>query len=305
MSATQILFVTQISGIRRDVMVNMEHTTKLLDCKTIDYKTSDSTWLRQELDVPFVPTPYDIINQMLSLADLQASDTLYDLGCGDGRIVITSAQKFGAKATGIDIDPYRISECNSNASKAGISEKISFVQSDIFSANISDATVITLYLLTNVNVRLQHKFFSELRPGTRIISHDFTMDSWPPDITRAAGSHTIYKWITPGNFSGTWHWNMHDHSGYNQYVLNLSQNFQMASGDFKLQNDCSVIAITVMGTNIEIHMRSYVHPREYHYHLRGIIKGNCISGIITSTNRDEEIWTAHREPHSITRICPE
>ena len=148
-------------------------------------------------DVPFVPTRPEMVEQMLKLAQVNKSDTVYDLGCGDGRIAIMAAEKFGARAVGVDIDPERIKEANENAKKAGVTDRVKFVEGNLFHAEIRTATVVTLYLLPDVNLRLRPKLLKELAPGTRVVSHSFSMGDWKPDKElEIEGSH-LYLWIVP------------------------------------------------------------------------------------------------------------
>src|SRR5207248_8127254 len=130
---------------------------------------------------PYVPTSEAVVAGMLQAADVKKNDILYDLGCGDGRIVITAAQKFGTHGVGIDINPVRIKEAHDNAEKAGVTDKVKFVEQDLFEASIGDATVVTLYLLPSVNLKLRPKLLKELKPGTRVVSHSFDMGDWKPD----------------------------------------------------------------------------------------------------------------------------
>ena len=156
-----------------------------------------------QADVPYVPTPQPVVNAMLDLAKVNKNDVIYDLGSGDGRIPITAAQKYGTRGTGIDIDPQRIQEANANAQKAGVTDKVKFVQQDLFNTDFSDATVVTLYLLPDVNTKLRPKLLSQLKPGTRIVSHDFDMGEWKPErVVQVQGpdrQHTIYYWTVPKN----------------------------------------------------------------------------------------------------------
>jgi SAM-dependent methyltransferase len=152
---------------------------------------------RRGPDVIFVPTPNEVVDKMLELAQVTAKDTVYDLGCGDGRIVITAAQRYGVRAVGIDIDPQRIVEANANAQKAGVTDKVRFVEGDLFEANISDATVVTLYLLTRLNAKLRPKLQSDLKPGTRVVSHAFDMGDWAPEQRVSVGSTSVYLWKIP------------------------------------------------------------------------------------------------------------
>jgi ribosomal protein L11 methylase PrmA len=148
-------------------------------------------------DVIFVPTPQDVVEDMLRLANVRKGDVLYDLGSGDGRIAITAAKKYGIKATGIDIDPERIKEANDNARKAGVTNLVQFRQEDLFKADFKDATVITLYLLPDLNVKLRPKLWSELKPGTRIVSHQFEMGTWKPEKKLESNGRTVYFWTVP------------------------------------------------------------------------------------------------------------
>jgi 16S rRNA G966 N2-methylase RsmD len=149
--------------------------------------------LRQP-DVIYVPTPQEVVDAMLQMANVTAKDVVYDLGSGDGRIPITAAQKFGARAVGIDIDPQRIKEANENLAKANVGDKVKFLNQDLFTTDLGQATVITLYLLPSLNVKLMPKL-KQLKPGTRIVSHSFDMGSeWPPEKTQDVQGRTIYYW---------------------------------------------------------------------------------------------------------------
>lgn len=148
-------------------------------------------------DVPFVPTTDTVVEAMLRMAGVTANDTVYDLGCGDGRIVITAAKTFGAHGVGIDINPVRIEEAKANASKAGVESLVQFREGDLFEAEISPASVVTLYLLPTVNLRLRPKLLSDLKPGTRVVSHAFSMGDWQPEKEETVGGTTIYLWRIP------------------------------------------------------------------------------------------------------------
>ena len=149
-------------------------------------------------DVVFVPTPEKVVDAMLKVAKVSKGDVLYDLGSGDGRIPITAAKKFGVeRATGIDIDPERIKEANANLAKAGVGKRVKFVNADLFETNLSDATVITLYLLPALNLKLLPKLLQETKPGTRIVSHAFNMGSWKPEQTLKVDTYDVYFWTIP------------------------------------------------------------------------------------------------------------
>ena len=148
-------------------------------------------------DVIFVPTPQEVVDAMLKLAKVGANDVVYDLGSGDGRIPITAARTFGARGVGIDIDPQRIREANENLKTAGVADKVRFLNQDLFTTNISEATVVTLYLLPSLNLKLIPKLNAELRPGTRVVSHAFDMGDIKPQQTQNVNGRTIYFWTIP------------------------------------------------------------------------------------------------------------
>jgi SAM-dependent methyltransferase len=148
-------------------------------------------------DVIFVPTPDTVIQAMLDVAGVTSSDVVYDLGCGDGRIVIAAARDRGARGVGIDIDPKRISEAAANAKAAGVDDKVRFLEADLFETDISDATVVTLYLLPSLNRRLMPKLLEQLKPGTRIVSHAFDMGDWAPDKHLEVDGRDVYFWTVP------------------------------------------------------------------------------------------------------------
>jgi len=147
-------------------------------------------------DVHYVPTPQPVVDAMLAMAKVTDKDVVYDLGCGDGRIPITAATKYGARGVGIDIDPKRIEEANQNAKAAGAVDKVTFRLADLFESDIHDATVVTLYLLPSLNVRLMPKLQKELKPGTRVVSHSFDMGpTWPPDERGEVEGKSYFLWI--------------------------------------------------------------------------------------------------------------
>jgi SAM-dependent methyltransferase len=153
------------------------------------------------LDVPYVPTPPEVVSKMLELAKVGKKDTVYDLGCGDGRIVVTAASKYGARGTGIDINPQRIEEARANARSAGVEERVNFRVGNLFETDMSPATVVTLYLLPDINLKLRPQLWQQLKVGSRVVSHDFNMgDDWPPEKVERVGNKTVYYWtITEAN----------------------------------------------------------------------------------------------------------
>lgn len=151
----------------------------------------------EQPDVIFVPTPQEVVDKMLEMAKVGKNDVLYDLGSGDGRIPVTAAKRFGIHAVGIDIDPQRIAEANENARKNGVGNLVEFKREDLFKTKFSDATVVTLYLLPDLNVKLRPRLLSELKPGTRIVSHQFDMGTWKPEQKVELNGRTIYLWTIP------------------------------------------------------------------------------------------------------------
>ncbi len=153
------------------------------------------------LDVPFVPTPMPVVDAMLDMAKVGKDDLLYDLGSGDGRIVIRAAERFGCRGVGVDLNPERVAEARAAAKKAGpqIESLVRFEEGDVFTFDFSKATVVTMYLLPSVNVKLRPRILKELKPGTRIVSHDFDMGEWKAEETRKVGNSTVYRWTVMAN----------------------------------------------------------------------------------------------------------
>jgi len=148
-------------------------------------------------DVIFVPTPQEVVDDMLRLAGVKKGDVLYDLGSGDGRIPITAAKRYGVRGVGIDIDPDRVTEALENAKRAGVTKLVQFRLDDIFMADFREATVITLYLLPELNVKLRPRLLAELKPGTRIVSHQFDMGDWRPEKKLETNGRVVYFWTVP------------------------------------------------------------------------------------------------------------
>lgn len=180
-------------------------------------------------DVIYVPTPTVVVEQMLRMAAIKPGEMVYDLGCGDGRIVIAAARDFAAHGIGVDIDPKRIAESKANAETAGVTDRVQFQQADLFTMNFSDADVVMLYLLPALNVRLRPRLLDELRPGTRIVSHAFMMGDWQPDERAQVGNpeKSVYYWVIPAKVAGEWQVRLPDGT---QGALSLQQEYQMVSG---------------------------------------------------------------------------
>jgi len=181
-------------------------------------------------DVIFVPTPQVVVNEMLRMAKVSGDSMVYDLGCGDGRLVITAAKQFGARGIGIDIDPQRIRESNENATAAKVTDKVKFILGDLFQFDFHEATTVTLYLLPDLNVKLRPILMSQLKPGTPVVSHDFDMGDWEADESKSieadGRTHSVFLWIVPAQLSGTWQWTMVPAGTNDRYALTLKQQYQ-------------------------------------------------------------------------------
>lgn len=157
---------------------------------------------KRDLDVPYVPTHQMIVDEMLRMAEVKGSDVLYDLGSGDGRIPITAARQFGTRGVGIDLNPVRIKEANANAKQAGVTDKVTFIEGDIFKSDFREASVVTLYLLPAINLQLRPQLMEQLKSGTRVVSHNYDMGDWKPEQTKTITTpdgvdHFIYFWRIP------------------------------------------------------------------------------------------------------------
>ncbi len=180
-------------------------------------------------DVPYVPTPYVVVEEMLRLARVGPDDFVIDLGSGDGRILIAAARKFGARGIGVDLDPDRIEESVYNAELQGVSDRVTFQQQDLFKFDIGRATVVTMYLLPSVNMKLRARLLSDLKPGTRIVSHDFDLEDWQPD-GKSTVRKNVFLWIVPAKAGGRWRTTVELPAGERTYDIEIRQKFQEIDG---------------------------------------------------------------------------
>lgn len=256
-------------------------------------------------DVPYVPTPQSLVEEMLRMAKVGPGDVLYDLGCGDGRIVITAAKEYGATGVGIDIDPIRINESNMNAREAGVTDKVTFREENLFTADFSPATVVTLYLLSRVNLQLRPQLFAQLKPGTRLVSHNYHMAEWEPDQEKEVEGHDIYYWVMPANASGIWRWNVPDEFGGGEVALAINQEFQKFSGVMTFNGmEMDVVEPRIDGTVISFAMDDGSGMMVTRF--SGAISGDTITGSVTPGEGMEATpWSATRDPGSMTSILPE
>lgn len=278
-------------------------------------------------DVPYVPTPEKVITEMLRMADVGKDDVVYDLGCGDGRIVIQAAKERGCRGVGIDISPQRIKESRENAIKAGVAEKVKFILMDLFEADISQSTVVTLYLLSSVNLRLRPKLLRELKPGTRVVSHDFGMSEWKSDestiieekfdnyipfdnsrlIENLWDKHNVYLWIIPANVTGVWNWTIPAISGDKQYTMELDQTFQEVEG--KAFEDLTSIPLhikdgKIKGDRLEFTLERKLKRHTQRLHFEGKVNNHTMEGILRIEGEPDanHKWRARRDPSTFKSI---
>ena len=230
---------------------------------------SGMAFAQLRLDVPYVPTPQDVVDRMLDMAKLTKDDFHIDLGSGDGRIAVTAAKR-GARSMGVDLNPTRIAEANENAKKAGVTDRVTFVQGNLFEMNIGKANVLTMYLLQGVNLQLRPKILSDLRPGSRVVSHAFSMNEWEPDQHVNVNGRNLYLWIVPGKAEGTWQ----AESGGRKFTLNLKQAFQKLTGTATVNGVSTPVTGRLNGNAVELSADLGGGATQ----LRGEIKGNAIEG---------------------------
>jgi SAM-dependent methyltransferase len=227
----------------------------------------------QLLDVPYVPTPENVVEKMLDMAQVGPGDYVIDLGSGDGRIVIAAAKR-GAYGHGIDLDPRRVREARENAKKAGMEDRVIFIEGNIFDADFSRASVVTMYLLNSVNIQLRPYLLKNLKPGSRLVSHDFDMGSWKPDQFLREETSDIYFWVIPAQIQGQWTWKIDGKS----FSMAASQEFQEIN--LQLKNGNEVLPVT-----------------------SSLLKGDRISFIVSDPDSDEKhIYSGRIEGKQITGI---
>jgi hypothetical protein len=181
------------------------------------------------LDVPYVPTPQEVVDRMLAVGNVRVGEFHIDLGSGDGRIAVTSAAKHGTRSLGVDLNPVRIEEGRENARKAGVSDRAIFEQRNLFETDIGKADIVTMYLLPSVNLQLRPKVLSDMWPGTRVVSHAFDMGDWDPDQRDNVLGRTIFLWIVPARVQGRW-----TVEGARPFALTIEQRYQQISGTAEL-----------------------------------------------------------------------
>lgn len=243
---------------------------------------------QDDLDVPYVPTPPEVVDEMLRLGDPAPGDTLYDLGSGDGRIVIAAARRWGTTGVGVELDSGRVATAREKAAEAGVDGQVRFVRGDLFEADLRPADVVTLYLFPEVNLDLRPKLFEQLDPGDRVVSHDFDMGAWSADsVVRVAtpdgGTSTVYLWVMPADVEGTWEVTV---GGSRPLTLEVDQRFQRIRP--ALSGGGRVTDARVRGDSVAFTLRGV--PGTGGARLRGVVEGGRMAG----SADDGSNWTARR-----------
>ena len=246
----------------------------------------------QEIEVPYVATPPEVVDEMLKIAGAGDGDYLVDLGSGDGRIVIEAAKR-GAIGHGVDLDGDLVQLSFKKAEKAGVSDRVIFFEEDIFETDFSMASVVTIYMSNDINLRLRPLLFDKLKPGTRVVSHIFHMDDWQPDRQTAVNRHNIYKWIIPADVEGTWKWRANEVD----FQLSLNQEFQKIAESGVIISDenkpYELIESSIRGERITI----VIKFGEHKYVYNGKVSGDEINGSVQIRDGDDsriESWNAER-----------
>ncbi|MFN3891430.1 MAG: SAM-dependent methyltransferase [Beijerinckiaceae bacterium] len=236
-----------------------------------------------QLDVPYVPTPQDVVDRMLAIARVSDRDFVMDLGCGDGRMLVTAASKFGSRGRGVDLNPQRIQEANANAKNAKVADKVSFEVKNLFDTSIKEADVLTMYLLPSVNLQLRPRIFEEMKPGSRIVSHSFDMGDWEADLQDRVNYSRIYFWVVPAKVGGKWVIT----DGDDKIEANLVQTHQkITGGEIRFSGGTAPVMGLVSGENVRIITQIRGEPRIY----AGRVAGDRISPIAGGAQG----WTAAR-----------
>jgi len=241
-------------------------------------------------DVIWVPTPQSLVERMLEMAQTTRNDYVVDLGSGDGRTVITAAKKYGVRALGIEYNPDMVELSRRNAEKEGVADRAQFVQGDIFQTDFGKATVLTLYLLPSLNLKLRPTILN-MKPGTRVVSHAFTMDDWQPDQIESVEGRTAYLWIVPAKVEGTWRW-----GGSQNYELTLQQHFQQVEGLVKANNRTAQFRnARLQGDRISFSIIEYSGMGNVQLDYTGRVSGDTMEGTVRRADGGgEEKWTAKR-----------
>jgi len=260
----------------------------------------------KELDTPYVPTPQVVVDRMLELAQVKAGETVIDLGSGDGRIMIEAASKYGARGFGVEIDPRLVQRSNEAAARAGVAGRVKFLQQDLFKTDFHEANVLTLYLLPDVNLALRPKILAELRPGARVVSHDYAMGDWRPDAQEtvpapdktvgARKESQVYLWTVPARVEGEWAVEVTTDGKTRRMKLLLRQRYQFLSGSVSASGEKAVSLSDgrMQGEELRLALPAGVAGREP-VALTGRVAGSFASGTARAPRGTDGAWSARRE----------
>lgn len=254
-------------------------------------------------DVPYVPTPPEVVDAMLRMAGVRAGDRLLDLGSGDGRVVIAAVSRQGASGVGIELDPELVERARDEAARLNLGERARFLQGDIFRSDFGNPTVLTLYLLPGANLRLRPRILA-MAPGTRVVSHDFTMGDWAPDQSRRLAvpgkaygpPHSdLHLWIVPARVEGTWRWVAETPHGPRPVLLTLRQRYQRLTGTLRIgDREALLVNARLRGERLAFAMVDDDLPR---HEYAGRVAGEALEGTLRVTGDDSEHgWKARRVP---------
>ena len=259
----------------------------------------------KDLDTPYVPTPQVVVNRMLELAQIKPGETVIDLGSGDGRIMIAAAQKYGARGFGVELNPRLVQSSNEEAHRAGVADRVKFLQQDLFKTDFREADVLTLYLLPDVNMVLRPKILAELKAGTRVVSHDYGMGLWRPEVEEtvpapdktvgASKESTVYLWIVPAKVEGAWELEIKAGRKTRKLPLELKQQYQMVSGSVRVPGNpaAPISAGRLRGDEIRLMLPGGTVAREP-VDLVGRVSGDSLSGTVRRADREIATWSARR-----------
>lgn len=246
---------------------------------------------RPRLDVPYEPSPEEVVEEMIELAGVTDDDVVFDLGCGDGRIVLAAARKTGCRAIGIDLDPRRIKESRENALREGLAGKVSFYEQNLFDSDLSKATVVMLFLYPDVNLKLRPKLLNELKPGTRVVSHCHAMGEWTADKSARVNWRNIYYWVIPARVDGKWQWQADMGKGPEDFAMELTQSYQRFSGHIESEREKKGIKKgRLNGEKITFNAGN----SKTELHFEGVVNGDSINGTIRNSSGKKVSWAAAR-----------
>jgi len=254
-------------------------------------------------DTPYVQTPQNVVDHMLQVAKVGAGDYVIDLGSGDGRMIITAAKKHGARGFGVDLDRRLVQLANRLAARAGVAERAKFYERDLYQTDLTAASVVTIYLLPEVNLMVRPKLLATLKPGTRVVSHDYDMGEWPPDLRfemDAPGKPVgrdqrskVFYWVVPGNAAGTWRWQLTRNGVSEEHVLSVTQNFQMLQGSLMVGKQRFALRDAKL-TGEEIAFEAVDAAGTAGYRFTGRITGQAVSGTVRLPGGIELPWNGTR-----------